>query len=227
MPETKIIIVDDHTLFRVGLKSVITERMANVSILAEYGSGKELLVHLENNMVPNIILLDIIMQEISGIELVRIIKKHFPDIKILMISSEISTDTILELLNIGIDGYLSKFAVQEDLVSAISTIMQGGHFFGKYVSQILYDTYVLKENQKTTKNKFFGKINDRANELTSREKEVIEMLCKGLSVKDIAEAFCVSSRTIDNHKANIMRKLGFHNTVELVKYAVKERIIVL
>ncbi|MDO5665894.1 MAG: response regulator, partial [Bacteroidia bacterium] len=104
MSEIKIIIVDDHTLFRVGLKSVINERMPNVSILAEYSSGKEFLVHLENNTKPDLILLDIIMSEISGIEIAKVVKKYFSDIKILVISSEVTTKTITELLDIGVNG---------------------------------------------------------------------------------------------------------------------------
>ncbi|MDO5664338.1 MAG: response regulator transcription factor, partial [Bacteroidia bacterium] len=90
---------------------------------------------------------------------------------------------------------------------------------------ILYDTYVLKVNQKTTKSRFFETFNDKGIKLTPREIEIIKLLCKGMSVKEIADKLCVSSRTIDSHKANIMQKLGFHNTVELIKYAVKERII--
>lgn len=226
MTNHKIAIVDDHALYRLGVQSVIGDNLPDISIVGEYASGKDFLRSLESGFFPDVVMLDIIMPEMSGVEVARILHSQYPEIKIIMLSSEANYELVGELLTIGVNGYLSKMAVQQDLVAAITSVLAGNHFYGKDIAQIMYDIYIAKVNSKSAKNKFFTK-NKEEITLTEREKEVIKLLCGGISVKEVAEILCVSPRTIDNHKANIMQKLGFHSTVELVKYAVKEGIVML
>lgn len=226
MDETKIILVDDHALFRIGERAVINERMPGVVIDAEFSSGVDLLRYLETSPKIDIILLDIIMPEIDGIEIAKILRKKYPDIKIIMLSSEVSQQAIIDLLEIGVDGYLSKIAIQDDLVVALKSVLSGSQYFGRSVAKIIYETYVAV-SQSNDSNHKTEELHDSKVSLTQREIEVIELLCDGITTREIASKLKVSTRTIDNHRANILQKLGFHNTIELVKYAIKEGIVVL
>ncbi len=225
MKDLKVILVDDHELYRVGVRTVIEEKLPNISIIAECSSGKELLVLLENDLIPDLVLLDIVMPEINGIEVAIVLREKYPDIKIIMLSSEVSHSTINELLKINVDGYLSKITVKEELANAINSVVEGSHFYGQDISKVIYDIYISKINAPQKKG-FFRKKQPMV-KLTEREREIIEMLCEGVAIKKIAEKLNISSRTISNHKANIMQKLGFHSTIELVKYAIREGIIII
>ncbi len=222
----KVIIVDDHALYRLGERAVITEKLPQVSILAEYGSGQELLVHLSKGIMPDIILLDIVMPGISGIETAQQIRVKYPDIKIIMLSSEVAPEMINTLIDIGVNGYLSKLAVKDDLTNAILTVCDDNLFYGQDVSRIIYDMYIAKSVNKPSKPALTPTKNED-NLLTTKEEEVIRLLCDGLPVKAIADKLSVSNRTVETHKHNIMQKLGFHSTIELTKYAIAEGIIVL
>lgn len=217
MNNLKIIMVDDHDLFRLGVRSVITNKLPQVTILAEYSSGEELLQELAESEKPHIILLDIIMSGISGIETARQLKKKYPDIKIIMLSSEVASEIINELLDIGVDGYLSKLVLKEDLAEAILSVAEGEIYYGQDITHIMYNAYIAER----------GKKSKQKVHITEREREVIELLCEGITMKEIADRLNISKRTIDTHKSNIMQKLGFHSTIELVKYAIKEGIVVL
>ncbi len=228
MDTLNLIIVDDHPLYRFGTQSVIKKQLPKVNILAEYGSGEELLVYLQGGVLPDIVLLDVMMPGIGGIKTAQTIKEKYPDIKIIMLSSEIDPETINKLLDIGVNGYLSKLVVKEDLAHAMLSVVEGNLFYGQDIARIIYDACIAKTNSlsSTDKEEENTTTNDRVY-LTKREEEIIALLCNGLATKEIAEELCISKRTIDNHKANIMQKMGFHSTVELVKYAIKEGIVIL
>lgn len=218
-----IILVDDHALYRLGVKTVISEKLPEASIIGEYGSGKELFVHLDNGVIPEVIILDIIMPEMTGLEISKILKKTYPEIKIIILSSEADAETIQELLDINVDGYLSKLVVKEDLANAVKAVMEGNHFYGQDIAKILYDIYVAKKMKKSKINIFFKAGKEVA--LTEREKEIIRLFCEGIGAKDIAQLLKLSIRTVNNHKFKVMQKLGFNNNIDLVKYAIKENII--
>lgn len=217
MNNLKIIIVDDHALFRMGVRSVIVDKLPHTNILAEYGSGEKLLQQLTESDKPDIILLDIVMPGISGIETARQLKEKYPDIKIIMLSSEVTSEIINELLDIGVDGYLSKLVLKEDLAEAILSVAKDNIYYGQDITRIMYDAYIAGHNKKSKQ-----KVH-----ITEREREVIELLCEGITMKEIADRLNISKRTIDTHKSNIMQKLGFRSTIELVKYAIRESIVVL
>lgn len=212
----KVILVDDHSLLRIGVRTVIKETMPSIEVLAEYGSGQELLMHLTQNTHPDIVLLDIIMPDMSGIETASIIRATYPKIKIIILSSETDTETAEKLISIGVDGYLSKMSIQQDLVNAIKAVQRDELFYGRDVAKIMYGAYVSK----TSASQMADDVN-----ITDREKEIIELLCSGLSIKKIAEQLDLSARTVEHHKTSIMRKLGFENSVELIRYAIRAGII--
>ncbi len=223
MKPIKIIIVDDHALFRIGERAVITEDLPDAQILAEYSSGEELLVHLQSGVLPDIVLLDIVLEGMTGVEVAKVLKEKYPDIKIIILSSEIEPALVVELLDIGINAYLSKLSVKKDLVNAIRSVNKGNLFYGKNIAHIIYDSVAAVENKKEKKTLWRRK--EKKCELSDREEQIIRLFCDGFSMKEIAEKLSVSKRTIENHKSNIMKKMDFKTSVDIIKYAVKHGII--
>jgi len=213
MVKTNIIIVDDHKMFRMGIKLMLAE-YEDIEVVGEASNGNELLQMLEKTK-PDLVLLDIIMPDgMDGIETARRLNNNYPDIKILMLSSENSRDVINELINIGINGFISKKACDggAELANAIRSVVSGLEYFGRDITQILYSVFVSRKAAGMP-------------ELTAREKEIIALCREGLQSKEIADRLIISTRTVDTHKNNIFRKLGINNTVELVRYAMKAGII--
>jgi DNA-binding NarL/FixJ family response regulator len=208
------ILVDDHALFRLGVKSAIVNGHSDINIVGEADCGAALFRLLETT-IPDIILLDILLPDMSGIEIARQLKKDFPSINILAISTENTADVVQAMLDIGIEGFISKRqGGVDEIAQAIRTIMNGFEYFGNDISSIIYKIYVSK--------KWTAKVTP---EFTEREKEIIELCRDGLLSKQIADKLCISSRTVDNHKNNIFRKLGINSTLEMVQYALKNGII--
>ena len=208
------ILVDDHALFRLGVKSAIAGVHTDINIIGEADSGSELFRLLET-VTPDIILLDIILPDTTGIEIAEKLRKERPEIKILAISAENTTDVVKKILDIGIEGFISKRKGSADeIAEAIRTIMNGLEYYGDDISSIIYKIYVSKK-----------KTAEVTHEFTEREKEIIELCRAGLLSKEIAQRLNISSRTVDNHKSNIFKKLGINNTLEMVQYAIKNGII--
>jgi len=208
------IIVDDHELYRLGIRTAIESRHPDITVVGEAGSGSEFFDLLETTTV-DIVLLDIMMPEMSGVEIARRMKKEYPEIKILAVSSENSSETVQEMLEIGIEGFVSKLhGGAENIVEAVRSVMQGVDYFGKDISNIIRRIYVAKK-----------KTIEVTAEFTEQEKRVIELCHEGLPGKLIADRLGISLRTVDNHKNHIFRKLGINNTMEMVRYALKNGII--
>ena len=208
------ILVDDHALFRLGVKSALTSSHTDINIIGEADCGKELFRILET-VTPDILLLDIILPDTTGIEIAEKLRKEKPEIKILAISAENTSDVVKKMLDIGIEGFISKRKGSADeIAEAIRTIMNGLEYYGDDISSIIYKIYVSKK-----------KTAEVTYEFTEREKEIIELCRAGLLSKEIAQRLNISSRTVDNHKSNIFKKLGINNTLEMVQYAIKNGII--
>lgn len=210
MEKIKTIIVDDHPLVRMGIKMELTST-DNICVVGEASSGLELLKLLENT-TPDIVLLDILMPEMSGIEAAKILKEKHSDIKILIISAESTEETITALIGLGVEGFISKNAKPNEIAKAITSIINGDNYYGDEFSNLLY-----KINN--------AKLDENTIELTSRENEIVQLLCDGLSAKEIAAKLFITHRTVELHKENIFKKLGFRNSIELVKYAIKNKIV--
>lgn len=223
MQECTIILVDDHALYREGVRKVLEESKLSLSVIAECANARELFDALENGNAPDLILLDIILPDMSGIEIASHLKTNYPRIKIIMLSSEVSPDFVEELLAIDVEGYLSKLARKEDLEKAIRGVINGDHFYGESVAKIIHDVSLAKKAEFQSHRRFRG---SREKEiLTAREEEIVSLLCEGLQAKEVADKLGVSPRTVETHKANILKKLGFNNMIELVRYAFKKGIV--
>jgi len=210
----KVIIVDDHELFRLGVRTAIELRHPDIVITGEAGSGGKFFNLLET-AEADIALLDIILPDMSGIDIARRMKTEYPEVKILAVSAENATATVQEMLDIGINGFVSKVNTSADILAdAIRSVAQGLDYFGKDISEIINRIYIAKK--KTTQ---------ITPEFSDNEKRIIECCFEGLSGKLIADRLCISLRTVDWHKSNIFSKLGINSTLEMVQFAVKNGII--
>jgi DNA-binding NarL/FixJ family response regulator len=208
------ILVEDHEIYRLGLKAAFEKNYPDIRIVAEAETGNEFFSLLKAK-TADIVLLDIGLPDMSGIEIARRLKIEKPDMKILIISTENTVEGIKELVEIGIDGFISKRqgGVQQ-LVEAIRSIMRGLEYFGKDIADIIYKIYVSKK--RTT---------EVTIEFSDKERNIIELCREGLQSKQIADRLELSPRTVENHKTRIFHKLGINNTVEMLQYALKHGII--
>jgi len=212
MGEIKIILVDDHQMFRDGVKSVLNDE-ENIDIIGEVGASEDLFELLKLQK-PDLIITDISLPGISGIEIAKYISENYPEIKILILSMHSNEEFITKALSVGANGYLPKDTSMNELLDAINTIYKGENYFNKDISNTILKSIINKSKD--------VKGNDKC--LTKREKEVIALVVEGLSNKEIAEKLFISVRTVDSHKNNIMQKLNLKSSVELVKYAIKNNL---
>jgi len=210
----KVIIVDDHALFRLGVSTSISNSRREIQVVGEAESGEDLF-DLLRTTAADLVLLDIMLPGMSGIETARRLRSEHPKIKILAVSSENTAAVLESLLEIGIDGFISKrYGGIGEIAQAIQTVMSGIEYFGKDIAAIIYQIYVSKKSAAGVTPEF-----------TEREREIIELCRDGLIGKEIGERLGISIHTVNNHKNNIFRKLGIENTMEMVQYALKHKII--
>lgn len=208
MEKIKIIIADDHTMFLQGIVSLL-ENEENITILGKAENGKAVFKIMENS-IPDIILLDISMPEMDGIEVTKIIKQKYPAIKILIISTHSNTQMIAKLIRMGADGYLLKNAEKQELLHAIQTIQNGETYFCKEV-----------EEKKEDNNAKIKSETLQITELSSREKEILVLISQEFTGNEIAEKTNISLNTVNTHRRNLLSKLNVKNTAGLVKYAIE------
>jgi DNA-binding NarL/FixJ family response regulator len=216
MERIKVILVDDHVIVRDGIKALISDE-ANINIITEASSASELAGKLEVYR-PDVILMDINLPDSNGIEITRELKESRPEIKILILSMHMEEDFIVNAIEAGAKGYLPKTTSKKELISAINTISSGEDYFNETISNILIKSYVKRAQ--TPK-----KVEEKAIDLTRREKEIITLFALGMSNKEIADKLFISIRTVESHKNNIMNKLELKSTVDLVKFALKNNYI--
>lgn len=207
----KLLIVDDHVMFRECLIKTLSLSTETVSIVGEAASGDELF-SLLTNLRPDIVLLDIFLPDISGVEICHILKRQMPKIKVIVVSANNSPAMITELIGIGIEGFVCKSCPFDELQKAIIAVAKGDVYYGKDTSKVLKR---VKKAKTEVSNKTF----------TMRELEIIELCVKGLSAREIGEKLNIAVKTVTTHKYNIFKKLGISNSVELVSYCLKNHIV--
>jgi DNA-binding NarL/FixJ family response regulator len=215
--EISILLVDDHTLVRDGIASLLS-KIDGISIQASCSTGEEA-IGLAHTLQPDLILMDIMMNGMTGIEATRWIKEQNPDTKIILLSTEVKREFVAAGIKSGIDGYIPKDASLEILATAIETVMRGERFFTEAITKLVFEDFYLQEK---TGKKRIHKVNDG---LTKRESEVLELVAEGISNREIGDRLFISVKTVETHKMHILDKLGLKNTTELVKYAIKNNII--
>ena len=214
MAEQKnIIIIDDHPLFREGLKTIIS-RDDRFKVVGEAGSSHEGL-EMAKRLKPDLVVVDISLPDQSGIQLTRDLRGLLSETKILVVSMHSKIDYIAEAFQAGATGYVVKESASERLLQGLKSVAKGDYYLDSSVSHAVVEN-LMKSPLKA------AKITDADYAtLTPREQEVMRFLAEGLSSKAVAEKLFISPKTVENHRANIMNKLGLHSTIELVRYAAK------
>lgn len=203
----KIIIVDDHKLFRNGLKFILSE-IKNINVIAEADNGKDFLNLLKIEM-PDIVMMDIKMPVMDGVEATREALRLYPELKIVVLSMFGDEEYYNSMINLGVKGFLLKDAETLELKTAIKMVHEGGTYF----SQQLLAGLIKNKNQK------------EPIDLTKREKDVLQLICKGLSTSQIAEKLFLSTRTIERHRSNLLMKTNSPNSVSLALFAIKNQLV--
>lgn len=214
MSTIQIVIVDDHTLFRVGLVATIEHGCPDIYVTGQADCGAALFALLPSTPV-DLVLLDIKLPDMGGAQIARQLRRDYPLIKIVAVSAENAIETIEEMLEAGIDGFVSKQRCDAtELASAVRTVMGGLGYFGRDISAILMGIYASKK-----------KSLELTSEFTDRERQIILLCRDGFMAKEIADQLGISTFTVNEHKKHIFKKLGINNTREMVHYALKKGII--
>lgn len=212
-----LILVDDHHLVRDGIKALIADE-PDIKIIGEASTGKELFEVL-NQKSPDIIVLDISLPDMSGIEITRKIVESYSKIRVLMLSMYTNEDFILNALKSGASGYLPKNVNRDELLDAIRAIHRGEEYFSELISNIMIRSYIRKSKEPSLPEE------KKDVPLTSRETDILKLSAEGYSNQQIAAQFNLSIRTVESHKNHIMQKLKLRSTAEMIKWAIRNKII--
>jgi two-component system, NarL family, nitrate/nitrite response regulator NarL len=202
----KIILVDDHPLFREGIASRLNMH-EGIEVIAEAENGKQLLEKLER-CTPDVVMMDISMPEINGMDALEIVKEKFPSVRVIMLSMHDDKEYIVSVIRSGAEGYLLKDISGEEMIAAIHKVHSGGKYFSGEVAEIL-----VQENTA-----------DKGDILTTREQLILRLISHGNNDKSIASQLDISARTVETHKRNIKQKLLIDTTSGLVRYAIEHRL---
>ena len=208
-----IVLVDDHVMFRQGLKRILEER-SDLEVVGEADSGLELIKLLEKS-TPDLAILDISMPNLRGIEAISEIKMNHPTVKILILTMHKDQEYLQQAITAGAEGYLLKEDTDSELFLAIDRIRQGRIYVSPNLSEKLTDDWVKK-------NRGDQGISFEPERLTIREREVLKLIAEGKSGKEIGDLLFISARTVERHRANIMQKLSVKKTADLVRYAIQK-----
>ena len=215
MSAIKVLLADDHGVVRKGLRFLV-EQEEDITVVGEAGDGREA-VRLAKDLQPDVIVMDIAMPQLNGIDATAQAIKASPGSGVLILSMHSDESYILRSLEAGVRGYILKDNAEEHLVQAIRVVAQGKPFFSPVIAQTLLEDYMRNLQQKGQQ--------DSYSLLTDREKQVLQLLAEGRSNKDVAQLLDLSVYTVETHRTRIMQKLNLHNTAELVLYAVRKKII--
>ena len=215
MSKTRIVVADDHDVVRKGL-TFLLERINQTEVVGEAKDGRQAVVLVEK-LIPGIVIMDVAMPLLNGIDAAVQILKRCPETAVILISMHADEDYVIRGLNAGVKGYILKESVERDLPLALEAVSKRRHFFSSAISEVLLEDYMRQLKHKA--------VEDSYELLTDREKEVLQLLAEGKTNKDVASVLDLSPLTIESHRAHLMQKLGLHSTADIVLYAVRKRII--
>jgi two-component system, NarL family, response regulator NreC len=213
--QIRILLADDHTIIRSGLK-LLLEQQADFKVVGEASNGREA-VELAARHHPQVVILDIGMPQLNGIEATRQILTQEPQTQVVILSMHSDEGYVLRALKAGARAYILKNSAEADLIRAVRTVADGKSFFSPVISQMLLEDYVRRVQDK--------EVEDTYDLLTPREREVLQLLAEGRTNKEVANVLNLSLYTVETHRGNILQKLNLHGTPELILYAVRKGII--
>lgn len=219
MDAIKIILVDDEILFRKGI-SFLLGRESNIEIIFEASNGEDLITYLQHpsNILPDIIVMDLKMPVLNGVEATKLIRKQFPEIKIIALTSYDSKSFVANMIDVGAVSYLIKNATPQELLTTINEVSRKGFYYTDYVMQVIQaDVLTTKKSKSILDTQF----------LSPREIEVLRLICLQKSTVEIAELLFISPRTVEGHRNNLLLKTESRNTAGLVVYAIQNELLLL
>jgi two-component system response regulator NreC len=211
----RIVLADDHVVMRNGLR-LLLERQSNFEVVGEAADGRET-VEICDKLRPGVVVLDIAMPNLNGIEAARQISGKHPQIAVVILSMHSDESYVLRALKAGARAYLLKDSAEADLITAIRAVSDGKAFFSPAISKMLVDDYVRRLEQRG--------VEDSYELLTTREREILQLLAEGKSNKEVATILNLSLYTVETHRGNMMQKLNLHSVPELILYAVRKGVI--
>ena len=211
----RIVIAEDHTILREGLRSLLSSS-PDFEVVGEAEDGREAIRCVEK-LKPDLILTDLSMPRMNGMEAIREIKRQSPKTKILVLTVHKTEEYILATLKAGADGYLLKDSTHSELVMAVRNVMSGKHYISPGVSEKVIEGYL--EGKKTLK------LRTSWETLTQREREILKLIAEGYRNKEIADDLCISVKTVEKHRANLMEKLNLHNVQALTAFAIEKGLV--
>ncbi len=217
MEKIRVLLADDHELVRTGLVKLL-ESYKDLDIVGEAGDGVEA-VEKTKKLNPDVLVIDLSMPNLSGIEATKIIRKDCPQVAVLVLTMHQKEEYVYQILKSGAGGYILKDAGKDELAHAIRTVARGEKYFSPRVSEIMVDGYLRKTVLHDESSS--GNADEMEVSLTKREKEVLSLIAEGLNSEEISERLFISPRTVDTHRTNIMQKLDIHDAANLVKYAIE------
>lgn len=211
----RIVLADDHTIVRNGLR-VLLERQPDFAVVGEASNGREA-VDIAEQQSPDVVLMDVAMPTMNGIEAAARITAAMPKTAVIILSMHSDESYILRALKAGARGYLLKDSAESDLIQAVRAVAEGKAFFSPAVSKVIAEDYIRQVQQRGAE--------DPYDLLTARERELLQLIAEGKSAKEIAGLLNLSFHTVDTHRGNLMQKLNLHSIPELILYAVRKKII--
>lgn len=218
MTMLKVLLVEDHDIVRQGVKALLDEE-PDITIVGETGDGSEALL-LTQKLRPDIVLMDLSLPGLGGIEATRQIRERLPDVRVVVLSMYDSEEYVFRVLRAGASGYVLKQSTSTELVLALHAVAGGSTFLSPSISQILISDYVHRAETKTSED-------ETLSVLTPREREVLQLIARGLNNRQIAERLHISIKTVETHRGNMMRKLDVHDRAGLVQFAIDSGLIAL
>ena len=210
-----ILLADDHTILRAGLKMMLNAQ-PDMEVVGEAQGGRQAITEAQR-LHPDIVLMDITMPDLSGIEATRQIKKILPDVKVLVLTMHENDEYVFQALRAGASGYMLKEAADTELITALHIVHDGQFYLSPTAQSVMVGDYLQRVNS--------GEEKDSYSHLTEREREILKLVAEGYTNNQIAERLVISPKTVDTHRTHIMDKLNLHSRAELVKYAMRRGLL--
>jgi len=210
----RVLLAEDHTIVRQGLRSLL-ESAAGIEVIGEAEDGREAIQKV-GQLRPDVVVMDITMPALNGLQATRQIKRQFPEVKVLILTMHANEEYIFQILRVGASGYVVKQAAVTELVSAIQAVYRGDSFLSPSISGKVIEEYIRRAE---------AVVKSSYDRLTDREREVLQLIAEGHSTTEIAELLHITAGTVRTHKAQLMDKLDIHSTAELTRYAIRKGVI--
>ena len=213
MNQTRVLLADDHALVRAGIRALM-EKIPDVEVVGEAGTGREAL-ELVRSTLPNIVLMDIAMTELGGLEALPRITKDFPSVNVIILSAHANEEYVIRALREGASGYMLKDSATTELELAINSVIQGKVYLSPSISRTVIDDYLQRVSGA------FSPLE----QLTSRQREILQLIAEGKNTKEIAAELDISIKTVESHRLQLMDRLNIHDIAGLVRYAIRSGLV--